>query len=162
MPKLIISLGQHYVRYTNRSYQRTGTLWDSRYKSSLVQAETYLLGCQRYIELNPVRAAMVEDPAHYRWTSYRFNALGQTDSRITPHALYRSLGQSDQDRQAAYRALLRAHLARAIFSLAVLKYRIVDLLLARAVNPSRACPCLRLVVILIVSGPPTGGSHPIT
>jgi putative transposase len=92
IPKLMISLGRRYVQYINRTYKRTGTLWDSRYKSSLVDAESYLLRCQRYIELNPVRAGMVEDPAHYRWTSYRANALGQADSRITPHALYRSLG----------------------------------------------------------------------
>jgi len=112
VPKLVISLGRRYVQYINRSYRRTGTLWDSRYKSSLVQAETYLLACQRYIELNPVRAAMVEDPAHYRWTSYRANALGQTDPRLTPHPLYLSLGRGDQNRQAAYRALFRTHLDR--------------------------------------------------
>ena len=111
--KLIISLGRRYVQYVNRSYRRTGTLWDSRYKSSLVQAETYLLACQRYIELNPVRAAMVDDPAHYRWTSYRANALGQVDARLSPHALYLAMGQSDKDRQAAYRALFRAQLDRA-------------------------------------------------
>ena len=110
VPKLMISLGRRYVQYINRSYRRTGTLWDSRYKSSLVQAETYLLACQRYIELNPVRAAMVEDPAHYRWTSYRANALGQPDARLTPHAVFRALGRSDKERQAAYRALFRAHL----------------------------------------------------
>jgi putative transposase len=69
VPRFVISLGRRYVQYINRSYRRTGTLWDSRYKSSVVQAETYLLACQRYIELNPVRAAMVEDPAHYRWSS---------------------------------------------------------------------------------------------
>jgi putative transposase len=63
VPKLIMSLGRRYVQYINRTYKRTGTLWDSRYKSSLVQADTYLLRCQRYIELNPVRAAMVEDLA---------------------------------------------------------------------------------------------------
>jgi len=113
VPKLIISLGRRYVQYVNRSYRRTGTLWDSRYKSSLVQAETYLLACHRYIELNPVRAAMVEDPAHYRWTSYRANALGQSDARLTPHPLYLSLGRSDQGRQAAYRTLFRAQLDRA-------------------------------------------------
>lgn len=79
-PKLIIALGRRYVQYINRSYRRTGTLWDSRYKSSLIQAETYLLDCMRTIELNPVRAAMVDDPAHYRWTSYRANALGQADA----------------------------------------------------------------------------------
>jgi putative transposase len=65
------------VQYINTTYRRSGTLWDSRYKSSLIQAETYLLACQRNIELNPVRAAMVDDPAHHRWTSYRQNALGQ-------------------------------------------------------------------------------------
>jgi putative transposase len=68
VPTLIISLGRRYVQYINRSYKRTGRLWDSRYKSSLVQVETYLLACQRYIELNPVRAALVDDPGHYRWT----------------------------------------------------------------------------------------------
>ena len=101
------------MQYINRSYRRTGTLWDSRYKSSWVQAETYLLACQRYIELNPVRAAMVEDPAHYRWTSYRANGLGQTDARLTPHALYRALGRGDKERQANYRGLFRAQLGRA-------------------------------------------------
>ncbi len=111
--KLIISLGRRYVQYINRTYRRTGTLWDSRYRSSLVQAETYLLTCQRYIELNPVRAAMVGDPAHYRWTSYRANALGQADARLTSHSLYLALGHSDRDRQAAYRALFRAHLDQA-------------------------------------------------
>jgi putative transposase len=75
--------------------------------------ENYLLACQRYIELNPVRAAMVEDPAHYRWTSYRANGLGQPDARLSPHPLYRALGRDDKDRQAAYRALFRAHLDRA-------------------------------------------------
>lgn len=113
VPNLIISLGRRYVQYINRSYGRTGTLWDSRYKSSLVQAETYLLACQRYIELNPVRAGMVDDPAYYRWTSYRANALGQPDARLTAHPLYRALGRNDKERQAAYRALFRSHLNRA-------------------------------------------------
>ena len=110
IPKLIIALGRRYVQYINTTYRRTGTLWDSRYKSSLIQAETYLLACQRYIELNPVRAAMVDDPAHYRWTSYRHNALGQANPYLTPHPLYLSLGQDDKARQAAYRSLFRAQL----------------------------------------------------
>jgi putative transposase len=110
VPRLIITLGRRYVQYVNRTYRRTGTLWDSRYKSSLIQAETYLLACQRYIELNPVRAAMVEDPAHYRWTSYRANALGQQDGLLTPHPLYLALGQTEKLRREAYRALFRAHL----------------------------------------------------
>ena len=110
VPGLVIALGRRYVQYVNRTYKRTGTLWDSRYKSSTVQAGTYLLACQRYIELNPVRAAMVEDPAHYRWTSYRANALGAADPRLTPHALYLALGRTAATRQAAYRKLFRAQL----------------------------------------------------
>ena len=110
VPRLIMSLGRRYVQYINRTYKRTGTLWESRYKSSVIQADTYLLTCQRYIELNPVRAAMVDDPAHYRWTSYRHNALGLTDSRIAPHVLYQALGQTRKSRQTAYRALFRTQL----------------------------------------------------
>lgn len=110
IPKLIMSLGRRYVQYINRTYKLTGTLWDSRYKSSLVDADNYLLACMRYIELNPVRAAMVDDPAHYRWTSYRANALGQTDDRLTPHALYSALGATPKTRQSAYRALFRSAL----------------------------------------------------
>lgn len=85
-------------------------LWDCRYKSSLVQAEPYLIACQRYIELNPVRAAMVDDPARYRWTSYRTNALGEVNAKLTPHPLYLALGRNGQERYAAYRDLFRAHL----------------------------------------------------
>lgn len=110
---LMISLGRRYVQYINTTYRRTGTLWDSRYKSSLIQADTYLLTCQRYIELNPVRAAMVDDPAHYRWTSYRHNALGQASPVLTPHPLYLAAGRSDAERQAAYRDLFRAQLDKA-------------------------------------------------
>ena len=113
VPRLLMSLGRRYVQYVNRTYRRTGTLWDSRYKSSLVQADNYLLTCQRYIELNPVRAAMVEEPAHYRWTSYRANGLGQPDARVIPHPVYLALGRSSRERRAAYRALFRAQLERA-------------------------------------------------
>ncbi len=101
----MVSLGRRYVQYINKSYQRTGTLWDGRYKSSLVQAQDYLLLCHRYIELNPVRAAMVADPACYRWSSHRANGLGQTDSLLTPHAIYETLGHTAQLRCEAYRAL---------------------------------------------------------
>ena len=78
VPQVLIAVGRRYVQFINRTYGRTGTLWDGRYNSSLVQAETYLLFCQRYIERNPVRASMVADPADYRWSSYRANGLGQT------------------------------------------------------------------------------------
>jgi len=110
VPRLIMSIGRRYVQYINRTYGRTGALWDSRYKSSVVHADSYLLTCQRYIELNPVRAAMVDDAAHYRWSSYRHNALGQPDSRLSPHPVYTAMAASDKARQAAYRALFRAEL----------------------------------------------------
>ena len=113
VPRLIIALGRRYVPYINTAYRRTGALWDSRYKSSLIQAETCLLACQRYIELNPVRAALVDDPAHYRWTSYRANALGQENAHLTPHPVYLALGRDDKQRHAAYRALFRTPLDKA-------------------------------------------------
>jgi putative transposase len=110
VPRLIMSLGRRYVQYINRTYDRDGTLWESRYKSSVVQAQSYLLTCQRYIELNPVRAALVDDPAHYRWSSYRHNARGQADSVIAPHPLYTAMGTTARARQTAYRALFRTPL----------------------------------------------------
>ena len=73
LAKLMQSVGRRYVQYINRSYKRSGSLWEGRYKSSVIQAETYLLTCMRYIELNPVRAGMVQDPGQYRWSSYRHN-----------------------------------------------------------------------------------------
>jgi putative transposase len=108
--KMMQAMGRRYVQYINRSYRRTGSLWEGRYKSSLVQAETYLLTCMRYIELNPVRANMANDPAQCRWSSYRHNGLGQADTRITHHPLYTALGADETTRQAAYRALLRSEL----------------------------------------------------
>ena len=108
--RLMQSLGRRYVQYANRFYRRTGSLWEGRYKSSVVQAESYLLASQRYIELNPVRAGMVGDPGQYRWSSYRANGLGQVDPRLTPHECYQSLGGGAGERQAAYRALFRPEL----------------------------------------------------
>jgi putative transposase len=110
MSRLMISLGRRYVQHINKTYHRTGTLWDSRYKSSLVHADEYLLLCQRYIELNPVRAAMVDDPAHYRWSSYRANGLGQADLLLSPHEVYLSLGTEETARQSNYRAMFRPEL----------------------------------------------------
>ncbi len=108
--QLVMSLGRRYVQYINKTYRRTGTLWDSRYKSSLVHADDYLLLCQRYIELNPVRAGMVDDPALYRWSSYRANGLGQADVLLTPHDVYLALGADAEARQALYRSLFRSEL----------------------------------------------------
>lgn len=108
--RIVISLGRRYVQYINKTYRLTGTLWDSRYKSSLVQEDHYLLLCQRFIELNPVRADLVNDPAHYRWSSYRANGLGQSDLLITPHSVYSSLGTDEAARLTAYRVLFRHEL----------------------------------------------------
>jgi putative transposase len=102
-------IGIRYVPYINATYGTSGTLWEGRYKASLVQDEHYLLTCMRYIELNPVRAGMVRSPGHYRWSSYRSNAAGQAQSLITQHAEYRALGRTAAGRYAAYKALFNAH-----------------------------------------------------
>jgi putative transposase len=106
------SLGRQYVRYFNHTYNRTGTLWEGRYKSCLVDADDYLLQLYRYIELNPVRAAMVEDPADYHWSSYQINALGRVSELCTSHPLYLALGESSEKRRAAYQALFNTQITR--------------------------------------------------
>lgn len=105
--QMMKALSQRYVQYINRNYQRTGTLWEGRYRSCPIQAETYLLACQRYIELNPVRADIVLHPAEYRWSSYRTNAQGEASVLLKPHPLYVMLGDTADNRQAAYRELFR-------------------------------------------------------
>ncbi|MBB5608679.1 MULTISPECIES: transposase [unclassified Janthinobacterium] len=102
------ALGQEYAHYINWRRRRTGPLWDGRYKSCVVQDVTYLLICQRYIELNPVRARMVNYAGHYRWSSYRCNAEGRDDALIHPHPLYLSMGSTPGERQQAYAALFQA------------------------------------------------------
>jgi len=104
-------LGRRYVVSFNARYRRTGTLWEGRFKSSLVDSEHYLFACHRYIEMNPLRAAMVADPVDYRWSSYRRNALGEANRLVTPHPLYLQLGPDPAARQAAYRALFSGALA---------------------------------------------------
>lgn len=103
--RMMQTVGRRYVRYFNQAYQRTGTLWEGRFKSCLVDTEDYLLSCQRYIEMNPVRAGMVDDPADYHWSSYQANALGIPSRLCVPHATYLSLAGSEPDRQSAYRGL---------------------------------------------------------
>jgi putative transposase len=104
------ALGQRYVQYVNRTYRRSGTLWEGRFRSCPTQAEGYLLACQRYIELNPVRAVMVEHPADYRWSSYRANAQGEESPLLTPHEVFAGLGTDPASRQTAYRELFRYEL----------------------------------------------------
>lgn len=104
------AIGRKYVQYINRTYQRTGTLWEGRYKSALVESEQYLLSCSRYIEMNPVRAGMVDGPGEYKWSSYSSNALGKKDSKLTQHELYKRLGSSDVLRQQSYKALFKNYI----------------------------------------------------
>jgi putative transposase len=103
--KVMQSVGRRYVHYFNRKQRRTGALWEGRYRATLIDSEAYLLRCYRYVELNPVRAGLVADPALYPWSSYRCNALGHDDSLVTMHELYFALGPDTESRQSAYRAL---------------------------------------------------------
>jgi putative transposase len=105
--RLMQRLGTRYVRYVNTVYVRTGTLWEGRYRSSLVDSVRYLLSCLRYIELNPVRAGLVNDPEHYRWSSYRHHAVGEADALVSPHPVYLALGTAPAERREAYAALCR-------------------------------------------------------
>jgi putative transposase len=105
IPRTIQSLGRRYVAHFNHLYDRTGTLWEGRYKSALVQAEGYLLNCHRYIELNPVRARMVSHPAAYRWSSHGRLALGLRDDLVTPHPMWEALGAGDAQSRQAYGSL---------------------------------------------------------
>jgi putative transposase len=108
--KAMQMLGRYYVQYYNYTYRRTGTLWEGRYKATLIDFEAYLLTCMRYIELNPVRAGMVAHPSEYPWSSYRRNALGQPNEIVTPQLEYQRLGKTDEERQAAYRQLFKHHI----------------------------------------------------
>jgi putative transposase len=103
-------LGRKYVRYINHCYRRTGTLWEGRYKASLVDSEAYLLTCMRYIEMNPVRASMVNHPGEYRWSSYGGNAQGKIDRILVKHPLYQALGNTENERNMTYRELFRNHI----------------------------------------------------
>ena len=133
IPRAMQWLGAHYAQYFNKCYRRRGSLWESRYKASLVDTDRYLLLCYRYIEMNPVRAGMVATPGAYPWSSYRQNAgteegvgadapeegvrafaldaitrgvgADAPTPEIRPHELFLALGRTDQERQKAYRAL---------------------------------------------------------
>lgn len=126
LPKTMQSVGRRYVQYYNRCYHRSGALWEGRYKTSLVDTERYLLSCYQYIELNPVRAAIVKNPEDYPYSSYHANALGRVDSMVTPHEVFlafiaeRSRGRFtstptpdvDNDDRRAYRKLCAEMLDR--------------------------------------------------
>ena len=111
------ALGRRYVQYFNKMYQRSGTLWEGRFKSSLIDSERYLMTCYRYIEMNPVRANMVEGAEDYRWSSFHRNALGVEDSLITEHFLYTQLASDQAGRLAAYKGLFDSGLTRQVIDL---------------------------------------------
>lgn len=102
---LFQNIGRYFVPYINKTYQRRGSLWEGRHKGSILESENYFLTCMRYIEMNPVRAGMVEKPAQYRWSSYAVNALGVDNAIIKPHEIYLALGKTLEKRQMAYRGL---------------------------------------------------------
>lgn len=104
---LIQYLGRYYATYINRTYGKTGSLWEGRHKGCIIDSEQYLLACMRYIELNPVRAGMVDKPSDYEWSSYHANAIGQNDKVVFPHSLYLSLAEQQEARLHAYRELFR-------------------------------------------------------
>jgi len=108
--RMMQMIGRHYVRYFNYCYKRSGTLWEGRFKSCVVEADRYLLVCQRYIELNPVRASMVALPADYTWSSYQANGMGRNVKFWTPHPAYQELGKNKASRISAYRSLFKAYL----------------------------------------------------
>jgi REP-associated tyrosine transposase len=105
--RMMKRVGESYVRYFNRAYERSGTLWEGRFRSSIVDSEHYLLTCYRYIESNPVRAGMVPSPGEYRWSSHRANAHGSDDDIVTPHDAYLAIGSPDT-RLQSYRRLFES------------------------------------------------------
>jgi putative transposase len=108
--RLMQAQGRQYVRYFNFTHVRTGTLWEERYKSTLIDSDSYLLTVYRYIELNPVRAGMVSHASMYPWSSYQSNALGKPIQLLTPHNLYLQLGKAEAERQEAYCSLFRGRM----------------------------------------------------
>lgn len=105
LARFMRSLGQRYVQYFNRHHGRTGTLWEGRFRSCIVESASYVLACYRYIEMNPVRAEMAAGPDRYDWSSHRANAGSAVDPGLTPHSEYLALGLDADSRVGAYRDL---------------------------------------------------------
>lgn len=108
LPLMMQAVGRSYVRYFNNRHGRSGTLWEGRYRSTLIEIERYLLACMVYIDLNPVRAGMVAQAADWRWSSHAHSLGLRADALITPHALYWALGNTPFAREAAYGELVQA------------------------------------------------------
>jgi putative transposase len=108
--QLMKNLGQRYVQYVNRTYRRSGTLWEGRFRSCLMQNEKYTLECYRHIEMNPLRKGIASKLSDYAWSSYHSNAMGAQSAVIQPHPEYLKLGTTESERQIAYGRLLETPL----------------------------------------------------
>lgn len=113
IPEMMQAVGRRYVRYFNQRQGRTGTLWEGRYRSTLIQAERYLLACMAYIDLNPVRAGLAEAVGEYPWSSYSHYVGRRNDRLISPHPIYWELGNTPFAREAAYAALVHSGISPA-------------------------------------------------
>ena len=103
--QMMQQLGRKYVRYFNKEHGRTGTLWEGRFRSSVIRSDRYLFACYRYIELNPVRANLVQSPRQYRWSSYRVNAMARSDGLIRPSPMWLALGNTAPERSKRYQRI---------------------------------------------------------
>ena len=113
LPRMMQAVGRSYVRYFNDRHGRSGTLWEGRYRSTLIETDRYLLACMVYIDLNPVRAGMVAQPLDWPWSSHAHYLDQRSDRLVTPHALYWALGNTPFAREAAYAGLVQAGIASA-------------------------------------------------
>ncbi|WP_338846388.1 transposase [Massilia sp. W12] len=107
---LMKHLSQRYVQYVNQHHERSGSLWEGRFRSSLLQGAEYVLSCYRYIEQAPVRAGLCNHARLYPWSSYRANAEGKSNALLTPHKLYQKLAGDAGERSLAYRAMCKTPL----------------------------------------------------
>ena len=114
LPQMMQAVGRSYVRYFNTRNARSGTLWEGRYRSTLIEAERYLIACMAYMDLNPVRAGMVAEVRDYPWSSHSFYAGLRSDKLITPHPMFWALGNTPFAREAAYVELVAAGLSPAL------------------------------------------------
>ncbi|KTD78811.1 transposase [Legionella waltersii] len=112
LAKMMRKLGTSYVSYFNYNYERTGSLLEGRYKSAIISDDLYFLICMRYIELNPVRAHISKHPSDYEWSSYHANAMGQKSTIITPHPLFLSLANNEEERYELYKDLFSIPLSK--------------------------------------------------
>lgn len=110
LARILQQVGRSFVRYLKHAYQRSGGLWDGRYKATIVDSERYLLACYRYVELDPVRARQVAHPGDYPWSSYHAHALGDVDPLLRDHLLYQALGPTPDARSKVYSGLFDVRL----------------------------------------------------